>query len=160
MKSNIKNKKGFTLIELLAVIIILAIIMIIAIPTILGIINRARDDSARRTAEQMARAASIAMSTRELAATTVPGTTCFINFVDLDMENNSDPWQNNSWAESSGVQVAIADNGANTFTVYLISREGRGLEGIARERLGDRDQDQFTNNGSRAARATTCLAQD
>ena len=40
------NQKGFTLIELLAVIIILAIIALIAVPTILGIIDKAREGAA------------------------------------------------------------------------------------------------------------------
>ena len=45
------NNKGFTLIELLAVIVILAIIALIATPIILGIINDAREQSQKRTAE-------------------------------------------------------------------------------------------------------------
>ena len=44
------NKKGFTLIELLAVIVILAIIMLIATPTILNIIEDARQGAARSSA--------------------------------------------------------------------------------------------------------------
>ena len=45
MKSKFKYK-GFTLIELLAVFIILAIIALIAVPTILGIIDKAREGAA------------------------------------------------------------------------------------------------------------------
>lgn len=45
------NNKGFTLIELLAVIVILAIIALIATPIILGIINDARDNAKKRSAE-------------------------------------------------------------------------------------------------------------
>ena len=44
------NKKGFTLIELLAVIVILAIIALIATPTILGVIEKARKESAEASA--------------------------------------------------------------------------------------------------------------
>ena len=44
-------KKGFTLIELLAVIVILAIIALIATPVILGIINDAKENSNKRSAE-------------------------------------------------------------------------------------------------------------
>ena len=44
------NKKGFTLIELLAVIVILAIIAVIATPTILGVIEKARKESAESSA--------------------------------------------------------------------------------------------------------------
>ena len=45
------KNKGFTLIELLAVIVILAIIALIATPIILGIINDARTQAKKRSAE-------------------------------------------------------------------------------------------------------------
>ena len=45
------KNKGFTLIELLAVIVILAIIALIATPIILGIINDARNEAKKRSAE-------------------------------------------------------------------------------------------------------------
>ncbi len=45
------RNKGFTLIELLAVIVILAIIALIATPIILGIINDARTEAKKRSAE-------------------------------------------------------------------------------------------------------------
>lgn len=45
------KNKGFTLIELLAVIVILAIIALIATPIILGIINDARAQARKRSAE-------------------------------------------------------------------------------------------------------------
>ncbi len=45
------KNKGFTLIELLAVIVILAIIALIATPIILGIINDARTEAKKRSAE-------------------------------------------------------------------------------------------------------------
>lgn len=45
------KNKGFTLIELLAVIVILAIIALIATPTILGIINDAKTNAQKRSAE-------------------------------------------------------------------------------------------------------------
>ena len=45
------KNKGFTLIELLAVIVILAIIALIATPIILGIINDAREEAKKRSAE-------------------------------------------------------------------------------------------------------------
>ena len=45
------NNKGFTLIELLAVIVILAIIALIATPIIINIINDARTQAKKRSAE-------------------------------------------------------------------------------------------------------------
>lgn len=45
------KKNAFTLIELLAVIVILAIIALIATPIILGIINDAKEQSTKRSAE-------------------------------------------------------------------------------------------------------------
>ena len=45
------KNKGFTLIELLAVIVILAIIALIATPIIIGIINDAREQAKKRSAE-------------------------------------------------------------------------------------------------------------
>jgi len=45
-----KANKGFTLIELLAVIVILAIIALIATPTILGVIETARQGAAKSSA--------------------------------------------------------------------------------------------------------------
>ena len=57
------KNKGFTLIELLAVIVILAIIALIATPIILGIINDARDEAKRRSAESVAHAMETAYLT-------------------------------------------------------------------------------------------------
>ena len=45
-----KTKNGFTLIELLAVIVILAVIALIATPMIMGVIDEAREGSARESA--------------------------------------------------------------------------------------------------------------
>lgn len=45
-----KSNKGFTLIELLAVIVILAIIALIATPIILGVIDTAKEGSAKSSA--------------------------------------------------------------------------------------------------------------
>ena len=41
------NKKGFTLVELLAVIVILSVLMLIALPSVINIMNNARDDAFR-----------------------------------------------------------------------------------------------------------------
>ena len=45
-----KSNKGFTLVELLAVIVILAIIALIATPIILGVIDTAKEGSAKASA--------------------------------------------------------------------------------------------------------------
>ena len=55
------KNKAFTLIELLAVIVILAIIALIATPIILNIINNARDESNKRSAELYLTAAELAV---------------------------------------------------------------------------------------------------
>lgn len=38
------NRKGFTLIELLAVIVVLAIILVVTIPSVIGSMNKAREE--------------------------------------------------------------------------------------------------------------------
>ena len=45
------NKKGFTLIELLAVVVILAIIALIAFPIINGVVEKARKNSVKASAQ-------------------------------------------------------------------------------------------------------------
>lgn len=62
-------KKGFTLIELLAVIVILAIIALIATPIILGIINDARDEAKKRSAELVYTGVEYAYTTSLYATT-------------------------------------------------------------------------------------------
>ncbi len=46
MVNTLKNKKGITLIELIAIIVILGIIAAIAVPTIGGLINTQRENTA------------------------------------------------------------------------------------------------------------------
>ena len=64
-------KKGFTLIELLAVIVILAIIALIATPIILGVINDAKENANKRSAENYIRAVELAISNESLNNPTV-----------------------------------------------------------------------------------------
>lgn len=61
-----KSNKGFTLIELLAVIVILAIIALIATPMILGVINTAKEGSARTSAQYYVEAVEKSMMTAQL----------------------------------------------------------------------------------------------
>jgi len=51
MKKN--NNKGFTLVELIVVLVILAILAAILVPTLLGYINRARDEKDYSTAQSV-----------------------------------------------------------------------------------------------------------
>ena len=53
------EEKGFTLVELLAVIVILAVIALIAVPTILGVIDKAKKESFKRTLEGILKAAEL-----------------------------------------------------------------------------------------------------
>ena len=61
-----KSNKGFTLIELLAVIVILAIIALIATPMILGVINTAKEGSAKTSAQYYVEAVEKSMMTAQL----------------------------------------------------------------------------------------------
>jgi len=131
------NKKGFTLIELLAVIIILAIIMIIAIPMILGIINRSREDSFKRTAQAMGRAASIQMGTSPNAVSdfdrvTVggqPWDACWLHWSDLDMETDNSPFGGTINMGHSGVRVRWTpggDPGNRVFVFDIVLQDDGG----------------------------------
>lgn len=62
------KNKGFTLIELLAVIVILAIIALIATPIILNIINEARVEGRKRSAEAVGYAVESAYLTAMMKA--------------------------------------------------------------------------------------------
>ena len=59
-------KKGFTLIELLAVIVILAIISLIATPIILTVINNVKEESNKRSIDNIIHAAKIYQAQQEL----------------------------------------------------------------------------------------------
>ena len=61
-----KNNKGFTLIELLAVIVILAIIALIATPMILGVIDTAKQGSAKASAQYYVEAVEKTIMTNQL----------------------------------------------------------------------------------------------
>ncbi len=75
------NKKGFTLVELLAVIVILAIIALIATPIIIGVVNDARKESAKRSVEGYAKALE---SSYYLKLVTAPDETVDIKSVTPD----------------------------------------------------------------------------
>lgn len=65
------SKKGFTLIELLAVIVILAIIALIATPIVIGVINKARENSVVNSAYGVVDAAKLYYTESLLSSTQV-----------------------------------------------------------------------------------------
>ena len=76
------NKKGFTLVELLAVIVILAVILLMAVPNILGVIEKAKEDSFKASLKMVMKQVEYEMiqsgtasTNLELAYTTVGGVT-------------------------------------------------------------------------------------
>jgi type IV pilus assembly protein PilA len=55
----INNKKGFTLIEILAVIVIIGIVIVIVVPTVSNIVSSSKDDSYKRTVNNIEDAAQL-----------------------------------------------------------------------------------------------------
>lgn len=76
-------KKGFTLIELLAVIIILAIIALIATPTVLNVVDNAKESSRQSSVNGYADATKIAIQNYQ------------------STHNGSYPIVNKTWADSN-----------------------------------------------------------
>lgn len=79
-----KSKKGFTLIELLAVIVILAIIALIATPIVLGIIEDARNNAKKRSAELVIQSVELAYSTAFMADGSAPTLTAVQDAFKMD----------------------------------------------------------------------------
>ena len=93
-----KSKKGFTLIELLAVIVILAIIALIATPIVLGIIEDARNNAKKRSAELVIQSVELAYSTAFMADGSAPT---------LDEVKSAFKMDNANW---SGDTITTDDN--------------------------------------------------
>jgi len=114
-----KEKKGFTLVELLAVIAILAVILIIAVPTILGVIEDAKERSFRLSVLNVFRTIEL-----EYART---GKTSG-NIADLAINNN--PFKTGSWEfneETKKVSIKKVCNGSYKIGV-LNNEQGENFE--------------------------------
>lgn len=53
MKSLKRNKKGFTLIEIIVVLVIMGILIAIAVPSVLGYVNKAKEQRYLSDAEHI-----------------------------------------------------------------------------------------------------------
>lgn len=125
-----KSKKGFTLIELLAVIVILAIIALIATPIVLGIIEDARNNAKKRSAELVIQSVELAYSTAFMADGSAPT---------LEEVKNAFKMDNASWdlvkkeittndkvsckvkEENNNLSVDCGDGNATTSTMEIVA---------------------------------------
>ena len=111
------KNKGFTLIELLAVIVILAIIALIATPIILGIINDAREQAKKRSAELVYTGVEYAYTTSlykgtDGAAITDPTLTTISNNINIENVQRS----NIDLTDSSKLTITTDDGVVCTVT--------------------------------------------
>ena len=113
------KNKGFTLIELLAVIVILAIIALIATPIILGIINDARTEAKKRSAELAYSGVEYAVTSYMYknngnVPTTVPQLQPFFNAENVTMDETGKIKETGATKEICTVAAIAGDKG---FTV-------------------------------------------
>lgn len=107
-----KSKKGFTLIELLAVIVILAIIALIATPIVLGIIEDARNNAKKRSAELVIQSVELAYSTAFMADGSAPTLEEVKNAFKMDNAK----WEENTITTNDKVTCEVTTN-SNNLTV-------------------------------------------
>ena len=104
-----KSKKGFTLIELLAVIVILAIIALIATPIVLGIIEDARNNAKKRSAELVIQSVELAYSTAFMADGSAPT----LDKVKSAFKMDNAKWDGNKITTNDNVSCDVITDGNN-----------------------------------------------
>ena len=113
------KRNGFTLVELLAVIVILAIIAVIAVPSILGIIERSREDAFKANVRSAVKAAGLAI-TQDITGTLADREN---NLEELNLENS--PFLGGTWYYDSTTKkiyiTGARDNADISLSRYVIS---------------------------------------
>lgn len=113
LKKQLKRKKGFTLVEIIVVLIILAILAAIAVPTLIGYIDKAKQQSILSEG----RAVQISLTTigvEAYASKTDPA-----NITDLDLVTKVNKLAGTTYAvgEISNVTWSNANNSVTKFTL-------------------------------------------
>ena len=117
MKKALKNKEkklklttlGFTLIELLAVIVILAVIALIATPLIMNVIDQAKEESTKRTVQNIQKGAETFLMSEQ---TLDPNYT--FSLADYEFSGN----QFGKGTEDERINIAFNDNNQASVAVY------------------------------------------
>jgi type IV pilus assembly protein PilA len=113
LKKQLKKKKGFTLVEIIVVLIILAILAAIAVPTLIGYIDKAKQQSILSEG----RAVQISLTTigvEAYASKTDPAT---ISAQDLVDKVNKLAGTTYVAADITGVEWSNANNSVTKFTL-------------------------------------------
>ena len=119
------NKIGFTLVELLAVIVVLAIIMVIAIPNILGIIDKARNDSFASTAKMMIEAAKTKVaSDNSIVLPVATNDVTIIQMTSLNLDNVTKDADGGTYGANSYVTILKTATGTNYYVTLAGSKRG------------------------------------
>jgi len=111
------NNKGFTLIELLAVIVILAIILLIAVPSILNVINDAKEGSDTSSAKMIVSAGKNYSAIAALDGTNVASSTVSCDTLGVDA-NVPSVTADANWSTDDAADCAVTyDASGNVATV-------------------------------------------
>ena len=113
------NKKGFTLVELLAVIVILSVLMLIALPSVINIMNKARDDAFKDEALSF-------ISAAETQYASDGGEGCKIYKYDGDNVNDSSKTDLTTMKAKKGYKASIkvTDDSAEINLVDTTAKKG------------------------------------